>query len=307
MNCPVCKSESRKWRIRFDYTVLRCTRTDCRHGFVYPTPSAEVLRQYYSSTSDQLANSNSWTMAQDYEVNPKGAMKFYERARLKYLRSNELLSGTQMSIVDVGSSTGVFLRVLSDLGFRNVLGQEVSAEQRAYATSQLGINCVSNLDEISDESADLVTAYAVLEHVPDFAETMDQIYRILKRGGRLVIDVPNSSSFYEKIARNNWMWLIPPAHLNYFTFASLSRSLVRAGFSFESRRTMSTSSQLFIAVFHFRKALGLGPPSTSLSSSWIRKRLFWLAEIIFRALIFPVSAASQKLNQGNQLIFIAAK
>lgn len=307
MNCPVCSSSSAPWRASSGYVVRRCTSRDCRHGFVDPTPSAEELEQFYSSSSDQLANSNSWTMARDYERDSMVVRRFFERARIRQLRRDGLLSDAGVSIVDVGASTGVFLRVLRDLGFQNVLGQEISDEQREFSCQELGVASVKSLREIPDDSTDLITAYAVLEHLPDSEESLREIWRILRKGGSLVVDVPNSSSFYEKVSRKHWMWLIPPAHLNYFTFKSLSRVLVKAGFSLEARRTRSTSSQLFIAAFHLGKVFGFEVPNTSLSSSWIRRNVVWFVESMVRILLFPITSLARVFRQDNQLIFVATK
>ena len=44
---------------------------------------------------------------------------------------------------------------------------------------------------LDDGSADVVTSFTVLEHVPDERRSLAEMYRVLKPGGRLIISVPN--------------------------------------------------------------------------------------------------------------------
>jgi 2-polyprenyl-3-methyl-5-hydroxy-6-metoxy-1,4-benzoquinol methylase len=49
---------------------------------------------------------------------------------------------------------------------------------------------MSNMPEIPDQSVDVVIAFDVLEHVPDYQTAMEEIYRILAPQGFAILTVP---------------------------------------------------------------------------------------------------------------------
>lgn len=60
-----------------------------------------------------------------------------------------------------------------------------------------GVDLLGDLDRglpLRDSSVDVLHAYHVLEHVPDFTRGMSEIWRVLKPGGRAHIKVPHACS-----------------------------------------------------------------------------------------------------------------
>lgn len=68
---------------------------------------------------------------------------------------------------------------------------------------ELGLNnCeVKQMDatnlEFKDETFDIITHIETLEHVPDQEKVLDEMYRVLKRGGLLILSVPNKWWIFE--------------------------------------------------------------------------------------------------------------
>lgn len=246
-------------------------------------------------------------MAEDYKKCPDVVKAFYERARLKRLRKAGILHSKEIQILDVGCSTGIFLRILKDEGFQCLSGQELSEEQAEYCRDEHRLNVTKSVSDHRPNSTDLVTAYAVLEHVPDVGEMVRDISQILRPGGNLVIDVPNTRSWYQNIARNSWLWLIPPAHLHYFTPQSLTRVLESCGLTVTSRKTLSTSTYLFIVLYHVYLLIGKAMPGTSMAASWVRRHIIWIVESVLRCVFWPFSFVAEKSLRHNQLIYVATK
>jgi SAM-dependent methyltransferase len=303
--CPVCAGTSDLWREKSGFKVFKCVSNSCGHAFVAPTPSAEWLASYYDNPTDALENSSSWTIAADYAQNPKSVYKMYNRSRIRHLRRQKLLHSRDEAICDLGSATGCFLAVLKDLGFMNVTGCEISRAQADYSEASLGIRTFTETSQISSHSIDLMCAYAVLEHAADPRHLLTEAHRILKSDGRLVIDVPNTRSFYESLTKNRWLWLIPPSHLNYFSPSSLRCLLEQCGFEVTSSRTLSTSTYTYLIVHHLFLSLNRPIPSTALSTSRTKRMCVNLIEGSLRLFLWLPSVLASAMNRHNQLIFVA--
>lgn len=303
--CPVCAGTSDLWREKSGFKVFKCVSNSCGHAFVAPTPSAEWLASYYDNPNDALENSSSWTTAADYARSPKSVYKMYHRSRIRQLRRHKLLHSRDEAICDIGSATGCFLAVLKDLGFTNVMGCEISKAQADYCQASFGIRTFTETLQMPSHSIDLMCAYAVLEHAADPRHLLKEAHRILKSDGHLVIDVPNTRSFYESLTKDRWLWLIPPAHLNYFSPLSLKCLLEQCGFEVISRRTLSTSTYTFLFVYHLFLSLNRPIPSTALSTSWAKRMCVHLSECTLRLIFWPLSVLASATSRHNQLIFIA--
>lgn len=143
--CPICSSLAQFWREKSGYQVYRCTDRHCRHGFVHPMPSTVQLEDFYSTSADTLENSGSWTMAEDYKKCPDVVKAFYNRARLRRLRKAGLLRSKETRVLDIGCSTGIFLRILKDEGFQHLSGRSCQGSKPSIVLR----NITSRLQSLS--------------------------------------------------------------------------------------------------------------------------------------------------------------
>ena len=73
-----------------------------------------------------------------------------------------------------------------------------------------GVDQVVDLDRpipFADDSVDEIILIDVLEHVDDILKTMEELHRVLKKGGRLIIRVPYW---------NSWCTVTDPTHQRGF-------------------------------------------------------------------------------------------
>jgi SAM-dependent methyltransferase len=128
--------------------------------------------------------------------------------------------------LDLGCGTGNITRHLLDLGAR-VLAADVSPEfldiiGRRYAqTGRVETFRLNGQDlaGIADASVDLVCAYSVLHHIPDYLGALDEISRVLAPGGIVYLDHEANHNLWDKqscfwemlraaddarVARQNW-------------------------------------------------------------------------------------------------------
>lgn len=91
-------------------------------------------------------------------------------------------------VLDVGCGASGFLRRAGTLA-KEVVGVEPETRVREFYRDALQIH--SDLDGVSG-GFDLVTAFHVLEHVPDPRGMLRRLGRFVVPGGRIVIEVPSS-------------------------------------------------------------------------------------------------------------------
>jgi SAM-dependent methyltransferase len=106
-------------------------------------------------------------------------------------------------IVDLGCGSGALLLFLQEAGYVNTIGVETSPDQVEFAR-QLGVRSVVSGDLVpflrnsADEVFDVVVIFDVIEHFykDEVLEIMDQVYRVLRPGGRLIVHVPNAEGIF---------------------------------------------------------------------------------------------------------------
>jgi 2-polyprenyl-3-methyl-5-hydroxy-6-metoxy-1,4-benzoquinol methylase len=155
-----------------------------------------------------------------------------------------LLSGRGV-LLDVGCGDGSFLARMRNLGW-HVLGLELDREAASGARKRYGLPVVvTRLEEValSTESVDVVTLSHVIEHLYDPLAGLTECWRLLRKGGRLVVVTPNTDSLGHRFFRNSWRPLEPPRHLYLFNERALCRSVQRAGFQVDVVRTSSRGAR----------------------------------------------------------------
>jgi SAM-dependent methyltransferase len=76
---------------------------------------------------------------------------------------------------------------------------------------------------------DCVTAFHVLEHVPDPIRAVRRMLEWLAPGGLLVLEVPNAGGLGARLFGRAWSGLELPRHLSRFTPETLGATVARAG------------------------------------------------------------------------------
>lgn len=157
------------------------------------------------------------------------------RSREPFLRAiikSHVPGNKQTKILDLGCGHGAFVQVLHEAGYADVTGVDRSAEQ-VEAARRLGIDGIQRgelletLRTFRNDSFDVVIAFDVLEHFTkdELLTVVEEIHRVLRKGGRLIIHAPNGESpFGNRILFGDF------THELAFTRESITQLLMTCGF-----------------------------------------------------------------------------
>jgi len=144
------------------------------------------------------------------------------------------LTGTEIFrrkiVCDVGAGGGSFLDHIFGLAKRT-FAVEPSSQMREGLEEACHI-VYKSTGEIYDKSFDIVTSFAVLEHVKDPLFHLEELFRILVPGGTLFLTTPNHDQFLMQCHPLFPQFFYRTQHDWYFNSSSLRRLLNRVGFAF---------------------------------------------------------------------------
>ncbi len=220
--CPSCRcanDERRRWMLpdrlwHPDERFSLVTCGQCGFLFLNPRPVGQEMDRHYpdlyyaAALPDAIPAPFLWRLLQIE----------------KYRRHGRLL--------DVGCGNGIFLHFARLRGW-DAYGVDNSGSAVERARRLLGERvALGALPEARYAAAsfDVITLFEVLEHVPGPREYLDEVHRILMRGGWLCLSVPNFDSLERVVFGRWWNGLDAPRHLQQFTRQSLRRLLEHSGF-----------------------------------------------------------------------------
>ncbi len=158
-----------------------------------------------------------------------------ERTSKRYTR-DQVPAGEPLLVLDIGCGTGVNARHLSAKGHR-VIGLDLSPVAVEGFCEGGGVGVVADAASglpLADATFGLVFASEVIEHLEDTTFFLDEVLRVLRPGGRLVLSTPNSSFWLYRLASlagKRPTDLQHPGHVRFFSLPSLRRHLIQTGFA----------------------------------------------------------------------------
>jgi SAM-dependent methyltransferase len=216
-NCKICGSDEVHLFLKTQdyfltneaFDLIKCDQ--CGYIATYPVPANEDLGKYYDSK-----NYLSHTAAQKGMLNRMYQILRSLNIKRKY---NHIVKYKQNgNILDIGCGTGELLNYFSTHKWK-ATGIEPNAEARTFGTYsyQLDIKDESELKNLTLEQYDVISMWHVLEHVPDINHRIEQIKKLLKPDGIIVIALPNINSYDAIKYGRFWAGLDVPRHLHHFS------------------------------------------------------------------------------------------
>jgi 2-polyprenyl-3-methyl-5-hydroxy-6-metoxy-1,4-benzoquinol methylase len=222
-SCPVCHNEETQIAINCkDYSltkesfdIIHCSK--CSFRFTNPMPGKEQISPYYNFT-EYISH----TDIKDGWMN-----KLYHKVRQHTLlqKTNwvqSLFTGHKGNLLEIGAGTGAFAHAMVQKGWNvTALEPDEASRKRALDNYKLSLLPTDALYSLPRNHFDVITLWHVLEHVHDLNEYILAFKSILKANGRLIIAVPNYTSFDAKYYKEYWAAYDVPRHLYHFSPKSM--------------------------------------------------------------------------------------
>ncbi len=219
IKCQICNSDdTRLIKKEGDWNIVQCNV--CGLVYVNPQPSENFLEEHYQNYLPESSdNITEWGKM----------MSGVFRESLKIINKTE----KRGKLLDIGCAHGFFLEAASDTGW-DTYGIDLSKQAVQYAKNK-GLSVSNSIlfeKTYQDNEFDIITMFYVLEHLPNPARYLKEVYRILKPSGILLIRVPHTTPIVTLLKAFN----IPnklydaPSHLTDFSPQTLKRLLEKIGF-----------------------------------------------------------------------------
>lgn len=220
--CPWCDSEKTQIHLWVKdlfltneaFEIHECLK--CGLLFTEPRPKPKEIGKYYLSEEYY-----------SHQENKKGFVpRIYEAVKSVNLKKKYKMATKGLEpgrMLEIGCGAGDFLHTMEKHGW-TCTGIEPSESAKEIATKKVKAKLLNpqEIDKLEDESFDLITMWHVLEHVDNLKEEIKQLQRLLKKGGRLVLALPNFKSADAQYYKEYWAAYDVPRHLNHFCRESIN-------------------------------------------------------------------------------------
>lgn len=234
-------SNSRLLYVINDYSIIECGI--CGFRKTQPIPAPEEIEEIYNKKFYFGDKSRRFGTISELLV------KFF-----RFLRAFEIfILYKPRRILDVGCGRGLMLYYLKRyFKASDLIGTQFYDPAIKYAKEKLGLEVkkgeLGDIFHGIEKDFDIICFWHVLEHIDDVDLYISLSYQLLKKDGKLLIEVPNSESFSKKLTGSSWMGWDVPNHLTHFTPDSLTKLLSKHGFTIIKKRYFSIEYSTFFTV-----------------------------------------------------------
>jgi 2-polyprenyl-3-methyl-5-hydroxy-6-metoxy-1,4-benzoquinol methylase len=247
--CPICGANE---YIDIDYMRKTMPRTVIKSGFLpdiilpeidklngflickgcgfitYNRTYADIINMYKKSTNNENRNNINEKDIESKRVK----LVFHKHILSKYLEKMPKNS----SVLDYGCATGYILNwIKKDYGIKDVLGIELNHVNAEYGRNNFDLSIfeIAELNELPDKKQyDLMISFAVLEHILNPVNALNEMRKYLKDDGIIYLMTPiwlNSiySSAFQLLPFEGYFI---PEHISCFTETSRNNCFKLAGF-----------------------------------------------------------------------------
>jgi 2-polyprenyl-3-methyl-5-hydroxy-6-metoxy-1,4-benzoquinol methylase len=238
--CPVCDSTNIAPALTAqDYTVSQqkfavwhCS--SCTLRFTQQVPRQDAIQAYYKS--------DTYISHSDTKKGLINSLYHLVRKRTLQAKKNLIITETgiqQGTVLDIGCGTGAFLHTMQTAGWR-ITGLEPDDNARAKAKELYNLQPQSpeGLLNLPAQYFDAITMWHVIEHVHELHAYINQLAKIIKPGGKILIAVPNYTSNDAATYGMYWAAYDVPRHLYHFSPGAMRQLLAKHGLHVKDTKPM---------------------------------------------------------------------
>jgi len=210
-------------------TIARCKQ--CKTLLTLPRLSKKKIVSLYQ---DSYYEKNS---SARFNVLGETLIKFF-----RFLRAYRASKYKPSSVLDIGCDRGYFLFFLRKyFKINDVMGTQYSENAINFAITKLHLDVrKGDIENINfGRKFDFICLWHVLEHIDKYENYLKEINKILEKKGKLLIEVPNSSSVIATITKKYWFQWDIPFHRVHFSSAILEKLLIQYDFKIIKKEFLS--------------------------------------------------------------------
>ena len=228
-------------------------------GILVPDPSShiEFIRK-------KMKEKRKWYSTDQISSYDKGPYRFHLEKRIEFVKGiiqDYVKNNKEKRILDLGCGDGANLRWLA--GFSNDLwGSDYNLLRLSRATdymSELGIKVRFFLTDImslpfEENFFDVIFFNHTIEHISNDLQALKNIYKIVKKGGLVIVGTPNEGVFAWRLA-----YKLEPKikretdHVNFYTAESFSELAKKAGFKIKEIKYLGYGIPVWSLDMRIRK------------------------------------------------------
>lgn len=246
MQCRICLNSSNidQYKIKemmfgygewFDY--FQCSRCGCLQLNKIPSDmSMYYPAQYYSFSPTKKTNNPVKyflkRLRNNYAIFHRGVLGKFLNSKYPFPHQYENFPlSKDAAIIDVGCGNGSLLYELSISSLNNMLGVDPYIFNDIIYSNKLKI-AKKYITEVEGKWSFIMFHHS-FEHIPNPAETLVHVAKLLIKGGICLLRIPTVSSYAWEHYRENWVQLDAPRHFYLHSIESVKRLAEKAHLNLE--------------------------------------------------------------------------
>ncbi len=194
INCPICGQDNAEIIFKkgnLDKDLINVICKNCSIIYIDSRPAKEEYDKFHEA---EFLSEKSVTNIGEVKLKLKESDLAIKKSTISFLE--EYLK-KESNVLDIGCGFGTFLDIIKKKTGANVFGIELGNLDVAAAKEFYGLGVFhGSLEEFAKNSEnwnkfDVIVMHHVLEHLPEPANSLEQIKKLLRPDGILYIGVPN--------------------------------------------------------------------------------------------------------------------